>query len=195
MLMRWLSENYIEVLGAITGLIYLYFSIRRLIWLWPLGIVTSAFYVIIFFEAKFYADMSLQVYYFVISFYGWYNWLYGKEKTGKVKVKNAGPKLLIWFSFLSILITVILSYILIEYTDSPLPVWDAFTTAGSIMATWMLAHKMLENWLFWIVIDLISMGLYLYKGLYPTAFLFLVYSSMAVLGYFKWKNDMVSDVE
>ncbi len=195
MLMYWLTQNYIEVLGAVTGLVYLYFSIQRIIWLWPLGIVTSAFYVFIFFESKFYADMSLQVYYFVISFYGWYNWLYGKGKNGEVNIRYTGFKLLILYSLLTILITFILAYVLMEFTDSPLPVWDAFTTAGSIMATWMLANKMLENWLFWVVIDIISMGLYIYKGLFPTAFLFFVYSFMAIIGYISWRNTIISKSE
>ena len=79
-IIQWLNNNYIEVLGFATALIYLYFSIKQKIWLWPFGIATSAFYIYVFFMSKFYADMGLQVYYLVISFYGWYNWLYGKKK-------------------------------------------------------------------------------------------------------------------
>jgi nicotinamide mononucleotide transporter len=93
-----------------------------------------------------------------------------------------------------LLLTIALSFILIYFTDSPLPVWDAFTTAGSIVATWMLANKILENWLFWIIIDLISMGLYIYKGLYPTVVLFFVYSVMAVFGYIQWKESLTKEI-
>lgn len=190
----WLVNNYIEVLGALTGFIYLYFSIRRVIWLWPLGIITSAFYVYIFFESKFYADMGLQVYYFFISFYGWYKWVHSKNTDGKIIIRKAGIRKIVIYLLYTLIFTILISVFLIHFTDSPLPVWDAFTTAGSIVATWMLAQKILENWLFWIIIDLISMGLYIYKGLYPTVLLFFVYSVMAVVGYIKWK-DSISEVE
>ena len=194
MSLSWLAQNYIEVLGAFTGLIYLYFSIRRLIWLWPLGIITSAFYVYIFFESKFYADMSLQFYYFFISFYGWYKWNLVKSQAGKVKIRIAGLRQCGVYFIYTVLLTVLISFILINYTDSTIPVWDAFTTAGSILATWMLARRILENWLFWIIIDLISMGLYIYKGLYPTVVLFFVYTVMAFIGYVKWKKSLEKEI-
>ena len=73
-----------------------------------------------------------------------------------------------------------------RYTDSPVPYWDAFTTAVSFTATWMLARKILENWILWIIVDAVSMGLYLYRGLYPTLLLFAIYTTMAVIGYMKW---------
>jgi len=80
-------------------------------------------------------------------------------------------------------------YILRRFTDSPIPFWDAFTTSLSIFATWMLARKKIEQWLIWIFVDLVSVGLYLYRGLYPTVFLFLVYAVMAVIGYYEWRKD------
>lgn len=190
MFIEWLSNNYIEVSGAATGLIYLYFSIRRIIWLWPLGIITSAFYVYVFYHSKFYADMGLQVYYFFISFYGWYTWLRGRTIEGNVLIVSAGINKLALYILYTILITILLSFILIRFTDSPVPVWDAFTTAGSIIATWMLAKRILENWLFWIIVDLISIGLYLHKELYPTLVLFFVYTTMAIVGYLKWREKL-----
>jgi nicotinamide mononucleotide transporter len=83
----------------------------------------------------------------------------------------------------------LIGYVLDHYTDSPLPYWDALTTAGSIVATWMLTRKILEHWIVWVFVDLVSMGLYLYRGLYPTAFLFLVYTIMAVVGYLEWRRS------
>ncbi len=191
MLGNWLSDNYIEVLGAISGLIYLYFSIRQIIWLWPLGIITSLLYIYVFHATKFYADMGLQVYYFFISFYGWYNWIYGKKGNKKLSVQNAGVRLLLLLTVITGLFTVIIANFLIRYTDSTLPWWDAFTTAASIPATWMLARKIIENWLFWIIIDAVSIGLYIYKGLYPTVILFTVYTSLAFAGYFKWREELL----
>jgi nicotinamide mononucleotide transporter len=193
MVANWLSENYIEVLGAVTGLIYLYFSIRQIIWLWPLGIVTSVLYVFVFFHARFYADMSLQVYYFFISFYGWYHWKFGRKRRdsdSQIPVSRINISMWILLILISFLLTAISGYFLDNYTDSPMPYLDAFTTASSVVATWMLARKMIENWLFWIVIDAVSMGMYIYKGLYPTVILFLVYTFMAVIGYRQWKMNL-----
>jgi nicotinamide mononucleotide transporter len=91
---------------------------------------------------------------------------------------------------ISVVIFAIYSYILIHFTDSPLPKADSFTTALSIVATWMLARKILENWLLWIVVDAASAGMYFYKELYPTAILFVVYTVMAVIGYWQWRKTM-----
>jgi len=189
------SDLFIEILGAVTGLIYLYFSIRQNILLWPWGIITSLLYVYVFFQAKFYADMSIQVYYLGISAYGWYFWKTGKKigETNQIPiVRTTGPA---YIGFISavIVLTIVVGYGLDTYTDSPLPYWDAFTAGGSVVATWMLARKYLEHWLFWIVIDLVSLGTYLYKELYPTVFLFAVYTGMAVLGYFQWRKEWIKN--
>jgi nicotinamide mononucleotide transporter len=185
------SDLFIEILGALTGLIYLYFSIKQNIWLWPWGIITSILYVFVFFRSKFYADMSLQFYYIGISIYGWYFWKTGKMNPGEesAPVIRSNTKEWVIFVALTFLMTGIAGFGLDHYTDSPLPYWDAFTTAGSVVATWMLARKYLEHWLFWIVIDIVAMGTYIYKGLYPTVILFSVYAGMAAIGYFQWKKE------
>jgi nicotinamide mononucleotide transporter len=188
------SDLFIEILGAVTGLIYLYFSIRQKIWLWPWGILTSLLYVYVFFRSKFYADMSLQFYYLAISIYGWYFWKRGgngKNKQGELIATYAGTKMNFLFIFSAFLMTIAAGYFLDNFTDSPLPYWDAFTGTGSVIATWMLARKYIENWIFWIIIDAVSLGTYIYKGLYPTVILFAVYTGMAAIGYFQWKKEMV----
>lgn len=194
MFINWLTQNYIEILGAVTGLIYLYFSVNKIIWLWPFGILTSLLYTWVFFSSRLYADMSLQVYYFFISIYGWYYWLRGGVKNNQEEapvIRIRKNTFLISLLIISLL-TALSGVFLKNYANSSLPYWDAFTTSASIVATWMLARKMLENWLYWVIIDLVSMFMYIYKGLYPTAFLFLVYSVIAVLGYYNWKKDWKS---
>ncbi|MCB8994841.1 MAG: nicotinamide mononucleotide transporter [Bacteroidales bacterium] len=190
------SELFIEILGVVTGLIYLYFSIKQNIWLWPWGIVTSLLYIVVFFQTKFYADMSLQIYYFGISIYGWYFWLRGgdKDKPG-LPVIRIRPVGWIFIVLIVLALTLISGFILRDFTDSPLPFWDAFTTAGSVVATWMLARKYLEHWLIWIVVDLVSIGTYISKGLFPTILLFTVYTAMAVYGYFEWKKEFIKNSE
>ncbi len=193
-MLLWLWENIVEVLGALAGLIYLYFSLKQIIYLWPLGILTSLLYLVVFYNARLYADMSLQIYYFLISIYGWYFWLKGGVKTEsgtkKLKISTLSFKMWLTLVFAIFVLTLISGYILSNFTNSSLPWWDAFTTSASIVATWMLARKILENWLFWIVIDIVSLLMYIYKGLYPTVILFLVYSCMAFAGYFQWKKDL-----
>ncbi len=187
-----ISDLFVEILGAITGLIYLYFSIKQNIWLWPWGIVTSLIYVYVFFQAKFYAGMSLQFYYFGISIYGWLFWKRGSSGQS-VRLPIVRTKKAEWivFSIVILFLTGVSGYFLDNFTDSTIPYWDALTTSGSIVATWMLARKYLEHWLIWIVVDLVSLGTYIYKGLYPTIILFMVYTGMAVIGYYQWKKELV----
>ncbi len=200
-LFHWFIDNDVllsEVFGVLFALIYLYFSIKQKIWLWPFGLLTSAFYIYVFYHSRLYADMGLQVYYLIVSVYGWYHWLYGGE-TGKkdtlkvVSVKTRDVIILLSVTFLIYwLLVVVLSNVprWLHILSSTLIYWDAFTTAASIVATWMLARKILEQWLIWVVVDAVSMGLYIYKGLYLTAGLFLIYSVLAVVGFFQWKKDL-----
>jgi nicotinamide mononucleotide transporter len=194
----WILNHYIELIGAVSGIIYLYFSIKQKIWLWPWGIVTSAFYVIVFFNEKLYADMSLNAYYVIISFYGWYNWKYGKNiKNNVLPITKLNKKQWIITLFSIIILWVIIKHILnflsklTILTLSEVALWDAFITASSIVATYLLAIKKIEQWLFWIFIDAISIILFIYKGLYPTVVLFIFYALLAISGYFEWKKELI----
>jgi nicotinamide mononucleotide transporter len=188
---KWISENYIEILGAILGIAYVFFSIRQNILTWPVGLLTSLLYVWVFLVSKLYADMGLQVYYVVISIYGWYEWLYGNRNSTETTLKVS--RLTIRFGFvlstITALIFVIIWIILKNFTDSTVPVADALATALSLVATWMLARKILEHWLIWIFVDIFSIGLFWYKELYPTVFLFVVYTVMAFVGFIEWKKE------
>jgi nicotinamide mononucleotide transporter len=194
-LTTWLWENKIELIGALLGLLYIFFSIKQHIFTWPTGLFTSLLYTVVFFQSGFYADMGLQVYYVAISIYGWYYWLKGgrKNSVGQQKqlpARKTPKKLLLNLLFATGIIYAGLLFILLNYTDSTVPYMDSLTTALSVTATWMLAKKYIEHWLIWIFADLFSAGLYVYKGLWPTVILFLVYSVMAVLGYNEWKKDL-----
>lgn len=195
-LTTWLWENKIELLGAILGLLYILFSIRQHILTWPTGLFTSLLYIVVFFQSGFYADMGLQVYYVVISIYGWYFWLKGGKKNSDVRqeqvpVRKSPKKVIIYSLLVTIAIYGGLLLILLNFTDSTVPYMDSLTTALSITATWMLAKKYIEHWLIWIFVDLFSAGLYVYKELWPTVILFAVYTFMAVLGYREWKKDLI----
>ncbi len=189
--LSWLTANWIEVTGTILGLIYIVLSIKQSILTWPVGLLTSALYVYVFFDAKFYADMGLQVYYVLVSLYGWYFWLKGNQQQDKeLEVCSTPRNLWLWLVFASVAFFMFIKFVLENYTDSPIPVGDALTTALSLVATWMLARKYLEHWLIWIFVDFFSAILYAIKGLWPTVFLFVVYTVMAIVGYVKWRNDL-----
>jgi len=190
---QWVESNWVEVSGALLGFLYILLSIRQNKWCWPIGLLTSVLYIYVFLVTKFYADMLLQVYYVGASIYGWYNWTHGEtQKSEILPVRRVDKREWIWISLVILLLFVVIAFVLRDYTDSPVPYWDAFTTAGSFVATWMLAKKMIENWVLWVVVDAVSLGLYVYKGLYPTVGLFAIYTTLAVIGYMQWKKELLT---
>jgi nicotinamide mononucleotide transporter len=188
---KYIQTNWIEIVGAILSLIYLYLSIKQKVSLWFYGIISSLFYIVVFFQTKFYADMSLQFYYVAISIYGWINWKQGKLETGEeLPTTQMSKRLFLNLILATLLIYLIYYVILAKFTDSTIPKADSLVGALSVIGTWMLARKLIENWLVWILADGLCVGLYLYKGLYPTAILFVIYTLMAVVGYLQWKKDL-----
>ncbi len=192
----WLSGHYVEVLGVFFSILYLYFSIRQNILLWPMGIISALLYMVVFYQSKFYADMGLNGYYVVISIYGWIIWKQGSSNSEKgLPIRRVNLKLALILLTITVAAFLGIGEVLARYTDSPIPYWDAFTTAVSFTATWMLARKILEHWILWVIVDTVSMGLYLYRGLYPTLVLFVIYTAMAVVGFIEWKKAHSSIVE
>jgi nicotinamide mononucleotide transporter len=193
----WFIKNQYEIISAVTGIIYLYFSVKQKIWLWPVGIITSAYSVVVFYNSQLYADMSLNIYYVLVSIYGWFHWLLRKDNTTHRSIKISILTVVDWITYLSVvfILTFIFAWILIHIPQriglkpSSVPWIDAFLSAGSIVATWMLARKVLEQWLWWIFIDAISVGILIYKDLYYLSALFVVNTIIAVVGYIKWRED------
>lgn len=190
-------DTVIEIVGAIIGLIYLYLEYKANFWLWPVGILMSLFYLVIFYHGKFYADAAVNLYYIVANFYGLALW--GKHRikheqviADELPIAHTPRKYVLPLSIAFAGLWLVIFLVLHRYTDSPVPVGDAFTTALSIVAMWMLAKKYLEQWLLWIAVDAVSTILYVWKGLYPTAVLYTIYTVVAVLGYFRWRKDLQS---
>ena len=187
----YLQANWIELLGSVLSIIYLYLSIKQKASLWIFGFLCSALYVVFFFQSKFYADMSLQFYYLGVSVFGWISWKAGKPENRKeLPVKRTTPLSGVIILLIALILYFVYYFILTGYTDSPLPKADSFTTALSIVATWMLARKMIEHWWLWIIVDSVSAGLYFYRALYPTAILFVIYTIMAIIGNLQWKKSL-----
>ncbi|MCK5105615.1 MAG: nicotinamide mononucleotide transporter [Cyclobacteriaceae bacterium] len=193
LIVNWVSENYFELFASGLGFVAIFLQIRQNVWYWLVSIIMVSMYIYIYIDAKLYADMSLQVYFLVISFYGWYMWLFGNKQNhqrSELKVSSATKKMIGILTLITIFLFFFIAWILITFTNSDLPYWDSFTTALSFVATWMLARKILENWLIWILVDAVSIGIYIYKDLYPTAVLFLFLTVLAFVGYARWKKDL-----
>ncbi len=191
--MNWFIQNWIEITAVATGLAYIILSIKQNIWCWIFGIISSFLYLYVFFDSKIYADMSLQVYYVVMGVYGWIHWARldsnnSGEKT-ELPVSRLTPKQWLILSAVTFILFVLIAQFLIYFTDSPVPWVDSFTTSLSFTATWMLTRKIIEHWIIWIIVDAVSIGLYYYRGLYPSIILFVVLTILAVAGYIEWNKE------
>lgn len=182
--------NYFEIAGAFIGLLYLWFEYKASIWLWPVSVIMPAIYIIVYYQTGLYADFSISIYYLLAGGYGWRMWLKHSSKGEEMPITLTPWKLVLPLSVVFCIVWILLGNILKTYTDSNVPWWDSFTTALSLVAIWMLARKYVEQWLVWLVVDVVSCRLYVYKGLYFTSFLYGLYAVIAFFGYLKWKQLM-----
>lgn len=187
--------HILEITGVALGLLYLWLELRASTLLWPVGIVMPAIYVFVYYESGFYADAGISVYYVVASVYGWTMWLRRGNGGKRLSITHTPLRAVIPLFAVFAALFAVIAAVLINFTDSTVPIGDSFTTALSVVGLWMLARKYVEQWLVWVVVDVVSAGLYIYKGLYPTAVLYSVYTIVAVYGYFKWKHMMETDNE
>lgn len=180
----------IEIIGAAIGLLYLYLEYNASKWLWPVGVLMPVVYVWIFFQSKFYADMGINVYYFFASIYGWMRWTKHQSEGSELPISHTPRHYILPLSLIGTAVFAVIAFMLIRFTDSPVPYGDSFTTTLSILGMWLLARKHVEQWWLWFLVNIVSCGLYIWKGLYPTSILFAIYSVISLFGYFKWKRMM-----
>jgi nicotinamide mononucleotide transporter len=180
----------LELLAAVTGAVSVWLSVRQNIWSWPLAIVNVVLYALVFWNAKLYADMGLQVVYAILSVYGWYEWLYGGQGRTLLRVTRTTPVLGARLVVIAAAGSALLGTLLHRSTDAALPYMDSFLSSTSLVAQWMMTRKLLENWLVWIAVDVLYVGMFLFKGLYLTAGLYAVFLVLAVRGYIDWRRSM-----
>lgn len=184
-----MAEHWLEYFGVATGFLYLLLEIRQHRAMWVVGLLSSLVYVFVFFFAKIYADMGLSIYYVAISIYGFRAWTKGTEAAQESIVYRHATLPLLTGIMAAILVLHVALYLVLRYlTDSPIPMGDAFTTAVGIVATWMLARRIIEHWIFWVVVNFVSVYIYFLRGLYPTMLLYTCYGLLAVVGYHTWKK-------
>lgn len=183
--------NWVEVLGFVTGIACVYLNAKENIWGWPIAMISVIAYAMVFYQAKLYADMWLQFFFLAQAFYGLYSWLMPADNNNiALAISTMSFALNTLCVGLVGILAFVIYYILAEHTDSDVPMLDSITTAISIVAQFLLARKKIENWLYWLVANVIYIALYFSKELYLTAFLYLILNILALMGYMEWRNKL-----
>jgi nicotinamide mononucleotide transporter len=192
--------KWLEYAAVGTGILTVWLSTRQRIAAWPVALVNAALYFVIFGRDGLYANMGLQVFFFGLSCYGWYEWRFGGTDRTELPVTRTPRRLVPVLLALGAAGTIVLGLVLSWATRQglamgdpakPLIMWvDAGTTGTSLVAQWMLTRKLLGNWLVWVAVDVVYVGLFLATGLYPTAGLYAVFLVLATMGYVQWKRTL-----
>jgi len=183
------QTSWIEALAVVLGIAYVILAAYESNWCWLAAAISVSLYIYICFNAKLYSETGLQVFYLIMAFYGWWQWKSGKPGKEKLEIsvlKTSNHLLLI---ALGLLLTFLFYFVMKNYTNAALPLADAFVTAFSLIATFMVAKKNLENWIWWILIDGLAVYIYFRRGLQLTAFLYFIYAIIAVAGFINWKKE------
>lgn len=176
----------LEAIAAFFGIVSVWFARRNSIWVYPTGIISTALYVYILFVSGVYGDAVINIYYTAMSLYGWYVWLNVKGEGQALPITRLHRRGALFTGGFTLANFALFYIILQYYTDSIVPTLDAITTALAFSAMYLMARKKVENWAFWIACDLISVGLYIYKGLGVTALQYLIFLILAISAHFEW---------
>lgn len=184
----WQGQSWPEVVAVISGLLCVYLAAKNIIWNWPLAIISVCIYIFIFYDSRLFADMGLQFYFLAVNIYGWYFWANKPADEDKTPVVLITKKQL-WLSATAIILFTIVLGSILKYTPASYPFLDSFCAACSIVAQFFMARKVVENWLLWIFVDIIYVGIYISKGLHLTAIMYAIYVIVVTIGYFDWKKE------
>jgi nicotinamide mononucleotide transporter len=180
-----------EAAAALIGLAYLLLAVRRNLLCWLCAFASTAIYIGLFAQADLYMQVALNVYYLVMAVYGFIDWRRGRTDAGEVKIESWTVNQHVMAAALVIIASGINGWILAQFTDSPAPYLDSFVTWGSFVTTWMVARRIIENWLYWIVFDGAAVWLYYSQGLLALAALFIIYLGIVVRGYIVWRREQL----
>jgi len=185
-----INTTWLEAIAVLFGLLSVWFAKKENILVYPTGIISVLIYVYICFFAGLYADMGINGFYFIMSVYGWYKWTRKDTADHFIPITKNSVKQHIISVVGVIVFFFVFQFVLTNYTDSTVPNWDSATTAIFIVGMWLMALKKIENWIFWIIGDIISIPLYFHKGLMLTSFQFTVFLLIAILGYLEWRKKL-----
>jgi nicotinamide mononucleotide transporter len=183
--------TWLEVAAVVLSLLMVGCNIREIHWGWPLAIVSSLMYFALFWRSRLYGDAALQIFFAVVAFWGWFQWLRGTSTDGaSLHVARLTRQGLVWTVAACALLWPLTGLFLKNFTDTDVPWWDAFPTAASLVGQFLLGRKYLENWAVWIVVNVVSVGLFGYKGLWLTVALYGVFIVLSVLGWRVWRRQL-----
>jgi nicotinamide mononucleotide transporter len=184
--------SLLEWLGTITGALCVYLAAKENVLNWPIAIISVSIYIYIFYNAKLYGDTILQFYFLATCIYGWYYWTFGETTNlaAERKVSTLSNKNWLVIIVLQIVLSVAVGYLLDIKTDTDVPYIDGFCTVGSFIAQYLLTRKILENWIIWIMVDIVYIPLYIHKNLLATAVLYFIFLFIAAKGYIDWRKSM-----
>ncbi len=197
-MIAFLSDHWLDILTTILGLAYILLEYRASIWLWAVGFLMQSLGIILYYQKGLYADCGMELYYLTMTVYGYFHWVRKTRQSKKEKkeerrydaITHFPKRLALLWTAITLVAWGTLYWFLITFTDSKVPLADSFTTALSFVGIWALARKYLEQWLIWIVVDVVTTVLYFYKDIPFKASLYALYVVIAIIGYLKWKRQM-----
>lgn len=188
--------NELEIVGLISGILYVLLAARANIWCWFFGLINVLVFLWMCWQGNLYAETFTQIIYLLLTVYGWYSWQFGKANQNNASLPITQTTNKEWLLFLTFVIigTGLLGYLLGTYTNADIPFADSLTTTVSLAATYMVARKKLENWIIWVMVDWWYIDLYHYKGWLLFSVLFAFYVLMSIIGYFTWRKKMLQEI-
>jgi nicotinamide mononucleotide transporter len=185
----WAATSNIEVVAVVFGLIYIIFAANENIWCWPAGFIGTGTSIYLFWDGSLYMESALNVYYLLMAVFGWWQWQHGSRQKSTLSIRSLEIREHFFIIALITILSLSSGYLLSNNTDAALPYLDSFTTWSAVITTWMVARKILENWLYWIVINIASIYLYIDRGFFLYAVLFALYVIIAIFGYRQWRYN------
>ena len=182
--------SWIETVAVVFSIFYVFLAAKGNIWCWFFAILSVSIYIFLCYEAKLFAETVLQIFYLIMAFTGYFTWSNSNKKFTAKQLSISNHILIISSGAI---ITFLIGFYLATYTEAKMPIIDSFTTCFSIVATFLVIKKILENWLYWIIIDFVSIYIYFSRDLHLTSLLFIFYTVIAIIGYFNWKKKLQYD--
>jgi nicotinamide mononucleotide transporter len=187
----FIQERPVEAVSVLLGIVYLVLAIRESLWCWPAAFLSSVLTMAVVFDARLYSEVALNAYYAAMAAFGWYQWRYGGRRQGAAELPIAVWPLKMHAVAIggSLALAAVVGSYMSRHTQAAFPYLDAFVTVASVVTTYMVARKILENWLYWLVVDSLALYLYWQRELYLYAGLFALYLVLVVLGLVRWHRD------
>lgn len=182
--------SWIELFAAGLGVVNIWLIVRRSVWNYPFGLVMVSLYGFVFFQARLYSDTILQIYFFVVQIFGWWYWLKGRDNEGHVRPETMELRGRLAAAAVTLAGAAAGGWFFATYTNAAAPWLDAFIAAASVVAQCLMSFRKIENWVWWIAVDIVAIGVYFWKGLYPTTVLYVIFLGLSVSGLVAWLKQL-----